>query len=106
MIPTEIANRFNEIRALIFLKSPQVKDQNGYIVTLDEHGNTDAVVAELGASDSFERLCKAIQTNPLNVILVEQPHNPEPTRFTVLEKDVLWPDLSITTDFCHAYMLP
>lgn len=80
MIPTKTLQKFNEIRALIFCQSPQVNERDGHIITLDERGMPDCIVARIASDISYAGICARIRKDPSKVQLVQWPHpaNPEP----------------------------
>lgn len=103
MIPTEIVIRFNTVRALVFCSSPQVKEHDGHIVMLDEHGKPDCVVAKLGHNYSFDDFCIAVHRDVSKIALTELPESAGENRYAIIQKRNT--DDSIT--FRHlAYMLP
>lgn len=71
MISTRTLNKFNEIRALIFAGSHQVKQEDGFIVTLDEWGHIDSYSSRLVAPEAYDILQEFILHNPLSVELAE-----------------------------------
>lgn len=71
MLSTETINTFNTMRALVYVHSPQVREEDGHIVILNEYGNVETIVAKLKNENSFCLLCSMIHDNPVSVELVE-----------------------------------
>ncbi len=71
MLSTETTNTFNTMRALLYVNSPQVREEDGHIVILNEYGNVETVVAKLKNEHSFCLLRSMIYDDPVSVELVE-----------------------------------
>lgn len=71
MLNTKTVKKFNEIRALIFAGSPQVREHDGHIVTFNEHGHIDSTVAVLAGNSAYSMLVGWIKHSPLSIELVE-----------------------------------
>jgi hypothetical protein len=68
-----MVNRFNTIRALIVCSSPQVAEEDGYIVTRVRKGNsmwTDDTVAMLATPEAYDIFHRLVIHDPLSVELV------------------------------------
>lgn len=85
MIPNEVIETFNLIRALIYASSPQIEQRNGILVTLDENGSIDKQAARLADSGSLERIRKALFRRPSSISLVVLPDRDPRERYAIAQ---------------------
>lgn len=71
MLSSKTVQKFNEVRALIFAKSPQVQQSGEFLVTLDENKKIDCRVAHLACPESYDTIIRCIQKSPLSIELLE-----------------------------------
>ena len=95
MITTNILKKFNMIKLLIFCGSPNITEENGFIMYHNTHQGVDEKVAVLADNHAFANIYKAVRENPKSVELMELPDRDPGKQFAIVQSKTV----------CHAFML-